>query len=498
MPSFLFMNAKTAGAGACTAFQYVNATPTQLGTSFGAGYGTTDRERDAAKNHLVQFQGELYAMARDGVYKKDDPTVTTGGWTQQIAFTSPETLRCTGTGLHPMVVGGVLNLVGVFQEASQSNRFRWVKFDGTTWTQAGAYTEVANLGARQHMDSIVYRGVLYFLTGEGDVNYTGTFDPGTNSFANITNPFVDFSTTVGVGIFQDRLFALGQVSVTDVGLAEFTGGSWNLVGTIEDAVVLGFRNSKWACFSDGTYLYLIYGRQPVVANSRGWRASRWSPTASPNFLDISTEVLPSALLSVTDGGTHSITTNIIEERLIPVYDADTDPANPVIYLYFALNGVVGTGHTMYRWNLNPADVATVLPGNPSNVMTSIDSGGDTQHSAPAHMSQGGCRIFTPGELDVKIVSRVGVLGGEEITFRAYGGGTGRKVKIFYAVGGEPSLLECTLAGPVTGGSATLNTGLNQVEGVAADGATDYTVIWDLAADSVVPSTEIDRFPQVSV
>ena len=493
MTNFLFLDARTGdGAANCAGYQYVNGTPTKLGTGFGTPYSVAlNPTRTKPKNGLIQFQGELYAMAGDGIYKKDDPTVTTGGWTQQISFTTPDIGAPRYSGLHAIEVGGVMTVVGVFGENTAPDRWRWVKFDGTTWTQAGVYTELTTA-----MDFIqatqVYRGGLYmFWMSASNSIYSLSYDPSSDSFSQLAHPFENGNLVMSMCEYQGRLFAIGTDFTST--LAEFTGGSWSTVFADYTNPALGNNGSNnadglWALLTDGVYMYALTAF--IVAGvTRGWHCHRFD--SSLNVVDLTFEVIPAALRPTGLGGSGPSPNS---QRFYAVYDSDTDPANPEIFLYHAVNGISGTSFTVYQWNYDPANAL----GFGLNLLSTQDVGGDVYHSVPDTLPQGGCRIFTPGELDVKIVNRVGILGGEQITFRAYGGGTGRKFKMFYSIGGDPNLLEATLMTPVTGGSATFNGGLNQVEGIAADGATDYTIVWDIAANSVVPGIVIDRFPQVTV
>jgi len=480
MPNLLFLDGKSgAGGTACAVFQYVNATPTQLGNAFGTNFGT--EQLSAPRNGVIQFQGELYSFAKDGIYKKDDPTLTTGGWTQQIAFTL--VVATTGySGLYPIEVGGVLNLVGVFRSNDTSNSFRWVKFDGTTWTQAGSFTSL--LQTSHLIDAIVYRGVLHCVWYQSNPNTT-TFDPAANSFATVTLPFSSVGGHQSMCVFLDRLFMVSKANGAQWALYEFAGGTWGHVTNVGVTTnASGITEGKACLFTDGVNMYAAYHTHQFSTADTGWRLEQFdSVLAQTN----ATADLPAALRSANDGGSFAGGTAVlITHRMFAIYDVDTTLGTLGLYLAHTAESNPGTSYTLFVHN------------GPGSVMTSVDVGGDVRHGPPSGHPQGGCRIFTPGELDVKIVARTAVLGGEQISFTAYGGGTGRKFKLFYALDGEPNLLEATLATPVTGGSATFNAGLNQVEDIAADGVTVYTIIWDITADSVVAGTILDRFPQITV
>ena len=486
MPSWLANEMRSPTITTCEAFRYVNASPVSLGT-FGLDITGSISISGSSRNAIIQFQGQIYALANDGIYQKDDPTVDGGTWTVALTFVSPQTSnRDTYWGIYPVEVGGVLHLVGVRPAGGGAvAQARWFDFDGTTWTEAPADI---NVGSPVIIaDSTVYRGLVLVLAINGLVQ---VYDPGSQSFSSTTVP-IGVSRDVGsFCVFDDRLFVVTQDVGANVRVYEYAAGFFVLLASATGPLVLSsvvYTSARWGAFTDGTYMYaMITNRRNLNNNSdAGWTVLRWdSSMGTP--VDISATVLPSVLRPVNDGGSWPAGTTGYASRALIFYDQETAPGTGDIYIGVASSPNNGTPITLYKWNGNAA------------LMTSVDTGGNIFHAFSTSLPQGGCRTFVPGELDVKIVSRVGVLGGEQITFRAYGGGTGRKFKLLYSIGGDPDLLEATLTGPVTGGSATLNTGLNQVEGVAADGVTSYTIVWDTAADGIAPGTILDRFPLVAV
>ena len=487
MPATLFLDAKTgAGGTTCAAWRYVNASPTQIGDTFGVSYDIAVDKNHGNRNGIIQFQGELYAIARDGVYKKNDPTSMVGGWTSQITFTVQAGFGDV-SGLHPFVVGGATILAGVFKTAEANGAWRWVKFDGATWTQAPGFT--TGMISTHVTDEIVYRNTLHVIGVQVGFVAAMTFDPSTNAFSIIA--FTGFSA-VGAGpslcIFQDRLFGLFQPNpTTQHVLAEFTAGSWSFAQNVGPAYSSQLiDNGKQCLFTDGTNMYAmtVFPGGGTAANT-GWNA--WQLDAALAETPLTLTTLPQALIAVNSGGTHpAMSAAIASERMYAVYDVDSVTGTLSIGLFFAASSTSGTGFTLYQWN------------GPGVLMTPVDVGGDVFHSPPSGYPNNGERIWTAGELDIKITARAAVLGGEQISFIAYGGGTLRKMKLYYALLGEPNLVEATLAAPVTGGSATFNGGLNQVEGIAADGATVYSIIWNASADGVSVGQRATRIPQVFV
>ena len=478
MPAYLVLDAQTgAGGTTCAAYRYLNATPTQIGNTFGTSFsGTATSTRP--RNLVVQFGGELYAMARDGIYQKDDPTSMTGAWSQVLAFVTPSTTQCRFTGLFPVEVAGQTYLVGIYGNSASAAQWRWVKFDGTTWTQAGS--NVASSSMSQIHNAIVYGGVLHLIGMSFSAGMT--YDPSSDAFGTTTTPASTQRGGMSLCVFQGRLF--GQVidATGPIYLYEYTAGTWssfaNLSGTTIGAI--NWEGCHHSLITDGTNMYGIWPASAGGADS-GWSVSQIS--AAFAVTDISTTVLPGALLSTNNGGSYPAS-GATNDVFLGCYDVDTAPGTVGIVLYFANSSTSGTLLTAYQWNGN------------ASVITQIDIGGNVYHSLPTGYQNNGERIWTAGELDISITARVPVIGGERISFIAYGGGTGHSMKLYFAFDGEPFLLEATLATPVTGGSATFNSGLNQVEGVDGDGATVYTIIWTAPVDGVTIGTRVTRVPQI--
>jgi hypothetical protein len=467
MPALLFMDMTTgAGGSVCAAYRYVSATPTQIGNTFGTSLPRPNNT-GSPKNCIIQFQGDLYAFGGDGIYKKDDPSVMTGDWTSQITFTNPTTVSLRFSGLYPIVVSGALNLVCVFGDAAGTNQWRWAKFDGSTWTQA---TSAVAAGTHASIDdTLVFNSTIHII---GDSDAT-VFDPGTDTFSAPTEPFS--GTQTSMCIFEGRLLAV-YFWGGGYRLAEYTG-SWNFIGTQFGSSINVAYTSKATLITDGTLLWAFTPEDPqnVSGPPDHWHVYEFDNTFVPT--EITFTVLPGSL---------TVNQSIRQARFHAVYDLDTTVGTTEIYLYHSTDSVATTAYTMYKWNGN------------SSVITSVDVGGVVAHALPTGYANNGERIWTAGELDIKITSVVATLGGEQISFIVYGGGTNRKMKLHYALGGEPVLLEATLMSPVTGGSATFNVGLNQVEGIAADGATVYSIVWDLPTDGVDSGTKVIRVPQASI
>ncbi|MDX1450148.1 MAG: hypothetical protein R3246_13920, partial [Acidimicrobiia bacterium] len=130
--------------------------------------------------------------------------------------------------------------------------------------------------------------------------------------------------------------------------------------------------------------------------------------------------------------------------------------------------------------------------------------GDVYHSVPDLTPQGGSRIWTEGELDILIVDRAPVLGGEQIDFIAFGdtGPADKKVEFRRNALMHPPTAVASLTGTpskVSGPStAPISRNVNVLENVEADGTTVWRTTWNISADSVSPGDRAQLMPRVFV
>lgn len=495
MPNFLVIDVRTgAGGSTCQAYQYVNATPTALGNTFGVNRATlTSSTFHSIRNQIIQFQGELFALTEQAVFQKDDPTSLTGNWTSVLTLTNPEVSgdAAAVSGLYPVEIDGTTQLVCVYSDAT-AGRWRWIKYDGTTWSQAPDYFSTGtDTPTRSIYATQIYRNQLVMTGFNNFGNMRGMiFDPATNSFQVALISADTASQLASMCVYDERLFMMVRNGAGNASILEYQESQF-LNEVVDTGVAVGTfstaADAKWALFTDNTYMYALFGNSASAAED-GWECFRYDTSLAQT--DISTEVLPSIHLSSNNGGTSG---DPIDQRFEAVYDQDTDVENPVIYLYYSANGSSGASYTMYQWNYDP--IANPPP-DVANLMTTVDTGGDKWHSLPAEVPAGGCRIWTTTELDVEITGRSRTTDGEVVSFVAYGGGTGRTFKLYYQYPGE-AIQEATLTTPVTGGSATFNGVSNQVENIAADGTTTYSIVWDVSTDSITDFDFVTRYPEIS-
>lgn len=494
-PPILALHARNGVA--IQAYRYIGATPSTLGSTIETAVSNADDNARPA-NQIVQFQGDIYAIGSTGVWKKNDPSVETGGWTQDVAFTGPEAVEVRYTGLHVVYVNDIPHLTALFGTSSAGdNDWRGITLNGSTgmWTESSEIVDTQTL--RFICNEIVYRGVLHVF-GEiaTDDMAALTWDAASSSIGSgVSAAFGTDCLAYDSCVYNDRLFAVYNVNATTLGIVEFTGGVWTDVAAMSGfaSIEAGtYAEAKWALFTDGTNLYAIVPDIQITGApgaAEGWRCFQIDATLTiGGTTEITTTVLPAVLRSSNNSGSFSGDMTI--QRMIAVLDQDTDATAADIYLYHSTDGQSGTSFTAYQWQ------------GPSALMTAIDSGGDAHHSLSTTCGMSGERIFTAGELDIVIMGKQPVLGGQKVLFRTYGnpGVADKTVKFFFNTEGEPALVQATLSGlaVVESGSpagAPSRVG-NEIQDIDADGTVLYSAVWNISADSVSTGDRVQLKPQI--
>lgn len=478
----LFMDYQ-GGATEQTVFRYVDATPTQVGNSFDTIESALVYH--SGRNRVQQVLGELYALGKSGVWKKDDPTTLVIGtdedWTSQHSFTNADATGPRRSGLHVIYVDDVPYLTGVFGDAGGDTLWRGFRLNLNT----GVWDETAALGGPDgdaFVEEIVYRGRLHFCVHKNSDNSmrTGTWDPKQRKFSTTTNDFGDWTPAWVIdqtGRLLASYYSTGSIIMT---VGEFSGNAWTKISSFGPANVgVSTHNRRRTIFfRDGSSIIAIHF--VIVAGTFGWKAFKFD--SSLVVADISATVLPSALRPVGSGGTWSgISGN---DRMFVSTNNDT-PGSPSFTIYHEADPFEGTTFTVYSWN------------GIASLMTSLGTGGDVYHSIPSDQSfSGGSRIWTAGELDALITDRDNVDGGDIIKFKASGGGTGKIAKIFFSTTGGHTLTQATLVtSSVTGGSA-IQSG-NDITNVSANGTTEYSATINYTSNSISDGDRVQYYIEIT-
>jgi hypothetical protein len=466
------------------ALRYTGTVVTTLGNTFGT---TESSDGDhTPQNHAVQFQGNIFAVGSDGVYRKDDPTADSGSWTQVHAFTSPDTTNSRFSGLYPVNISGIPSLTMLYGTTTGTTSFRGVKFNGSSWSETA---EIAAAAAIVKIKAeIIFRNQLHIVDSAPN---SIVWNPSGDTITTVSNTFGN--ANVGLCVFRNRLFAVHSTGGNAVSsISEFTSGWTIVVNNFSTAafnatgVFPSFDSGNQCLFTDGTNMYCMVSglhdlaQGMLTAGEGGWRCFQFDSNLA--VTNLTTTVLPANLRADADGGSGGgapANGSILGpqgDRFFAFTDVDTTPGSQTTWLYYSPSQAspqipVPANFVIYQWN-----------GSGSVMTQSGVAGGSDEHSVVSLPTSGGEYAWTAGELDVWISAVVADPAGTLISFKASGdpGSADKTVTFRVDYQGEPKITLATLTGSATGGSATRSG--DSVINVDADGTTTYTVIWDHGTD----------------
>lgn len=439
-------------------------------------------------NRVVHFDNDLYAIIDDQIVKYNSGT---GDWDSEFTFSISSTKR-RKSDLWPISVNGTPSLVALVVNAALSLAI--VEFDGTTWSETNLVFSSNNDIHR----SAVYRDKI-FLNSDSAANEIVEVDPATPAVVQHNPPGKPVGTAAGdFQIFQGRFFFLsadGTSAANHWGLWEYTGATWVQRSFVNTATTdagasagAGFdignngENGQCALFTDGTDLFgLMPGDD---AGSSGTVLARWTVNGNDfDEFDLSATVLPADRRL---GGADADGT-----KWEVWVDNDTDPTSPGIHIWFLSEHDVGN-YTYYEWN----GIASPLSGGLPSV--------SHEFKLPNGSVGGGARVWTSGELNVKIEDVVPFAGGGlQIQFSAYNdvGPADKIVKFYFNSDEEVPTGQATLLGTpvvISGPGSTPTRNVNQLEDVEADdGATIYGVQWDTVTDGIGTNDHYSLIAQIT-
>lgn len=453
------------GSSQATVSRYVGGfSASVLSSAFGTAPGAGSDFNCQRRFVWQATHDTIYCVLWDGLYRSTNSGST---FTQVLSFPSPhadadDRLMHGGVYAFYEPTEAEVYLAGWFKNNSNVLQgWRYRLSDGASDTTAGptiAATADQQASEEQFEDSIFFyldNATMYAFnaitkTWDSFIN-PGGFTPSLSSDYCVAPDgnlyFVSIHPTFGQGCR----------------LLRYTG-AWSDVynySAIQTTAYNNRQNSRIGVFSDGTDLYAFAFNENAGTN--GWRCFRIpDPFDGTGVSHITTTVLPASLRSSADGGT---ATSSGDKRMAIIQDTESTPGTLRTFLAFADNDSTSTW-AVYEWQ------------GPGSAMTSVGTGGAVRDALPAGVTSGGARFFTSGQLYVRILSAVKTLGGELLSFVAYGGGT-RTVKFRYGASQQSAVNQATLAGSATGGGTRVG---NEVQGVSADGSTVNTIVWALGSD----------------
>lgn len=485
MPAPPLVALRHRSGGSPRVIRYVGLSEVNLGNTFGAlESGGTNV---SARNRVIQVGNNVYAVLNAGVYRRQNDGIT---WSNAsidggLPFSTPSVGgdAVVRSGLSVVYINDSPYLVGLYRTASGQLIGYTLDVEAGTWAEAAVSVGLVDVptGATGGLwNEIVYHGQLHVFGSDATTNLPRAFrfNPATGAYSSDTTTIFDaVDRGLDACVFNNRLHAVYRTSTASLRLAEWVNGVWTDLVEVDAGPVDASTTIHRRClFTDQTNMYAMVGSDAT------WRC--WQLDGSFTTTDISINVLPADLRSAAVGGGSFVGTP--DGRMIGFADIDTAPGVFDFYIRYAPNGTAGTPWTIYEWQGNAA------------VMTSPGTVGDVEHALASAKATGGEYIFTPSELDILIVSKAPVLGGERIFFKAYGepGPTNKVVTFYYNRDGEPATAQATLTGTAAGGAA-VRVG-NQVQNVQADGLTTYEITWNINADLINSGDRVQLVPRISV
>lgn len=453
---FLALNSRSASTPQLRRF--VNATPTNMGATFGVN-DTDDTGLDISRGYpsVVKFRGSQTFLATVGlnIYKS-----TNGGtsWSSVFSFTGGTHINTARTvaksGLWIMHVGGVATAVIITHNSGSGDYYAFTSTDGTSWTTHGPFT--AGLTSRfDPCDSVVWNGKLVTLWGDGTSasQLSTSFDVTTGgmTFSTLTAP-QPLVRASALCVFNNRLFSMIRESAgfSQVYLYEQSGGVWSHSQDIQ-AFSAASNTSKMCMFVDGLNMVGFHIYQT------GWKAYKWD--AALTMTEITNSVIPTSLFSGLTG----------TQRMSAMIDNRAAPGSvPVIWLHQSIDGTAGSAMNQWQWNGVGSFIGT-LPGSAASAPN--DSGGSALDNLPFVRHTQGTTFWTSGEAYLELRGLSPITGGLMVSFVLYsdtGVGTA-SIRAWQGVAAdEYPITAATLSGTQTG--------------LTKDNSTVYGVSWMAATD----------------
>jgi len=333
---------------------------TQIGTDIVGGWDPSRVALMEPSNLVTRFRGQLYfigvtAGTLGSIYVYDE-----GGTDDWITGVSAKGGR--GTTINPVANGAFSGLytvntanqdyLVVFTNNSTPYFYRYDPDTGVngTWTShnlPGAHSATATWTA------IVYKGLLFCVTGQTNQSPRTSFDPVSGGTTSLPFPAALVASSNGRQfVIQDRLFSVWSSHFVGAGstwVEEFTLGAWAKTVTAvtfksgaqaANIAVIPISATKVLAFGGGGPV----GSTGVVDNGlQCWLLEVTSPAAVITATDVTNAVIPVSLRPGT------IVSSADDFRVYAMVDNDSNPGTPSYWLYFMPDGAVQvTAATLFQ------------------------------------------------------------------------------------------------------------------------------------------------------
>jgi hypothetical protein len=430
---------------------YTNATPTLQGQIFGGlstGTGSIGAATNVNRCSVVNYQGyqTFFAIVGTSIYKSTDAGAT---WTA-VRTLSTMTSQVLHAGLRVCSTGGQTQIFVMYQ-GSANFTVDYSTDGGTTWSSVNAVT----IGGNTFSDAIFWNGKFYtmwYSTSVGN-NTFAVWDPSAHAISTGTGSGTTFPAGSNAAIgpvrlcaFNGNLYAIGEA-----------GGNYSLYvwGSNWTVAASNFRASTVnqsaypELFAQGGFMWAI------TQSSTTWRCDKFDTSLT---VTASNTAIPAAFSAAA-------------ARVFAVADsAQGMGSEPQIYIYYSPDGTSTTNWSCYQWN------------GGSSVMTLVESGGAAQDSMNFVKWSGGDGFWQSGNDKVEIISRTGVAGGVQYTFKLYSSSGTDVVSLrgWYSTNTQSyAYSHATLINPSSGSVSGQN-----IISLTADNSTSYTVTWASVTDGI--------------
>lgn len=437
-----------------------------IGSTFGSAETTAPSWLRA--NSVVEYQGKIYAINTTSttahvVYEFD---VSAGTWS--TAYTATNSVSANArTGLHVVNTGAGPLLCFAYIKQSFPVQAFVVRFNGAWASSAGYATEGNNI---QQGHVAASGGRLYLGASGAGAGRTLVCDPENLTVTTITPPGGAAGTRQFLcahrssvylwmnspsGAFADKLYLVAGSSLVEV-----------VSGIYPSSGVSSTVSLVPAFFDVGDRMVLIY--RNMVGGVAAWRSVTFE--ASPlDPSDVTSSVTAVNIAPVGLGAS--------DTGLMSWVDAETDPANPQVYLFW--------GSSAGNWAYGRyVDSATQVTGVDSGVLISefaLPAGGS---------SDGGIRISPGGSdarvLDLTVTPASGGLATVSFKVVSLVSSDEFNATLWYSYGTN-QFGQAALTGTPTGGTAARDG--HTITGVEHDTTTTFS--WDLGANGIADDTPLN-------
>jgi len=429
--------------------RYTGLSLTAVGNAFGTA--ETDLGTCQPLNRVIQFgsQNTFLALVSYKIWRSTDAGVT---WTNVYSLPSPSATPGQNSGLNVIYSNGIPRVCVIWSNVS-INITGAYSTDGITWTQDG--TASWGGGVTGWIKDTIYRNTLFVNSNDAGAGITVAYTPGTIPTV-IPAPGNYYATTVSLCVFNDTLVLTGRTNTSAArAVWSLEGGGWQSRVTLTTGTLSS--TGKTGMFVDSNSGELIVFNRKTIPGAWGC----WKVDSSFAAVDISTTVLPFAMLT-SSGGT---------ARVLTFVDGEATPgSNPDKYIIYADGEEATVLPAMYKWM------------GTGTTMNGIDSGGSNKDALTLSNNCQGVGNWSSGENSIEILNRTPTSGGVILTYKAYGGGSVNIRGWFATQLEEYETHAATLLGPTA---------------ITADGFSRQ-ITWNNAADGIATGSRFRMILEVYV